>query len=84
MIANRVVVHTFANGNHYPRALMAQNQGQWIGNSAVGGRQVAVAYPARGHADRHLAVLRVRHFNLFDDDGLADFARQNCLRKLSH
>ena len=84
MIAHRKVIHPAADGSYHAGALVAQNQRQRILNGAVGGRQVAVTHPARGHADHHLAMLRIGHLNLFDQHCLADFARHHRLRQLRH
>jgi len=84
MIADGKIVDAVADGDHHPSAFVAKHQRQRIGNRAVGGRQVAVTDAAGGDAHRHLAVLWIRHFDRFHHDGLADFARQNCFRRLSH
>ena len=84
MITERVIIDAIADGDDDSRAFVAQDQGHWIINGAVGRRQVAVAYAAGGDAHGHLAMLRFRDFDLFNQNRLADFARQNCLRQLSH
>jgi hypothetical protein len=84
MIADRVVVDAIADGDDDSRAFVAQDQRQRIGDGAVGRLQVTVANAAGGDAHRHLAMLRCCDFDLFNQNRLADFARQNCLRQLSH
>ena len=84
MIADGVIVNAVADGHDDARALVTQDQRQRILNRAVGRRQIAVANAAGRHAHHHLAVPRLGNFDLFDQDGLADFARQNCFRQLSH
>jgi hypothetical protein len=84
MIAHGKIVDTITDGDHDSRAFVTQHQRQRILNGAVGGRQVAVTDAASGDANRHLAVLWIGHVDLFYQDRLADFARQNCFRQLSH
>ena len=84
MIPDRVAADALADGGYHPRRFMSEDQGQGIRNRSIGGRQVAVAHPARGQAYGGLTVTRRLDVDLFNDRRLADLARHHGFAAQAH
>ena len=82
MVADSDVRDALADFHHDAGALVAEHHRRREGDGAGGDRIVAMADAAGGEPDHDFAAARRLDLDFLDDDGLVDFAADDCLGAL--